>query len=218
MPDNDPGPQPDGLSLLRPSLRQLAERGVERRYRRGTILIHEGEPGGSLYFIVRGLVRAYTASSDGHEFTFGFYGPGEYMGELSLDGGARSASVIVEQNALCRIVTRQTIERAIVSDPGVAFEILAKVIRRARDLSIRARDLALNNAYGRLAQLLRTEARPQPDGTAWMPRVLTQEQMAQQIGCSRPMVTRLLGDLVKGSYLRRDQKRWRILRPLPPEW
>jgi len=218
MPTTNNVQQEDGLARLRPSLRALAERGVERRYRRGTILIQEGEAGGSLYFVVSGRVRAYTVGPNGHEFTFGFYGAGEYMGELSLDGGARSASVVVEDAALCRIVTQQTIKLAIAADPELAFDLLAKVIQRCRDLSIRARDLALDNAYGRLAQLLRAEAVPQPDGTAWMPDVLTQEQMAQQIGCSRPMVTRLLGDLVKGGYLRRDQKRWRLLKALPPEW
>jgi len=50
-----------------------------------------------------------------------------------------------------------------------------------------------------------------------MRSTLTQEQLAQQVGCSRTMITRLLGDLVKGGYLRQDERRWRILRPLPPK-
>jgi CRP/FNR family cyclic AMP-dependent transcriptional regulator len=208
----------DGLARLSPAMRGVAERGVERRYRRGTILIQEGEPGGTLYFIVRGRLRAYTARADGQEFTFGSYGPGEYLGELSLDGGPRSANVIVEQTAVCRIVARQTLEQCIAAQPQLAFELLGKVIHLARRLSVRARDLALNDAYGRLVQLLRDNAQPQTDGTHWMPAVLTQAELAQQIGCSRSMVTKLLGDLVKGGWLRQDQKRWRLLRPLPPKW
>ncbi len=208
----------NGLDQLPASLRTVAEHGLERRYRKGTILIEEGEAGGTLYFIVRGRLRAYSARADGQEFTFGFYGPGEYMGEMSLDGGPRSASVIVEEAATCRIVTRQTLEACIVRDPAITFELMAKVIRLARSLSTRARDLALNDAYGRLAQLLRSGADPQPDGSGWMRSALTQEQLAQQVGCSRTMITRLLGDLVKGGYLRQDERRWRILRPLPPKW
>lgn len=213
-----PRAEPDGLSLLSPALRRVADRGVERRYRRGTLLMQEGEPGGTLYFIARGRLRAYTARSDGQEFTFGFYGAGEYLGELSLDGGVRSASVIVEEAAVCRIVTRQTLLDGIAEQPELALELLAKVIRRARDLSLRARDLALSDAYGRLAQLLRDAALPQDDGSAWMPSVVTQAQLAQQVGCSRTMVTMLLGDLVKGGYLRLDDRRWRLLRPLPSRW
>jgi CRP/FNR family cyclic AMP-dependent transcriptional regulator len=215
----DPVPaHEDGLALLSPAMRSVAERGLERRYRRGAILINEGDPGGTLYFIMRGLLRAYTARGDGQEFTFGFYGPGEYMGELSLDGGPRSANVVVEQAAVCRIVTRQALEQCIAEQPVLAFELLSKVIGRARDLSARARDLALSDAYGRLAMLLREGALAQPDGTLWMPAAVTQAQLAQQVGCSRTMVTKLLGDLVKGGYLVLDQKRWRLLRALPSRW
>jgi len=208
----------DGLARLSPAMRAVAERGVERRYRRGTLLIQEGEPGGTLYFIVRGRLRAFTARADGQEFTFGYYGPGEFMGELSLDGGPRSASVIVEAAAVCRIVTRQTLEACIAQTPSLAFELLSKVIGRARDLSTRARDLALGDAYSRLAQLLRDSAAAQDDGTHWMPAPLTQEQLAGQVGCSRTMITKLLGDLVKGGYVRLDQRRLRLLKPLPTRW
>ena len=209
---------PNGLALLSSALRAVAERGIERRYRKGTILIEEGESGGALYFIVSGRLRAYSARADGQEFTFGFYGPGEYMGEMSLDGGPRSASVIVDETAVCRIVSKPMLEQCIAQEPAITFELMAKVIRLARGLSTRARDLALNDAYGRLVQLLNGQAQAQPDGTRWMPTVLTQEQLAQQIGCSRTMVTKLIGDLVKGAYLRQDDRRWRLLRDLPPKW
>ena len=208
----------DGLAQLTPSLRVVAERGVERRYRKGVILIEEGEPGGSLYFIVRGRLRAYSSGPDGQEFTFGYYGPGEYMGELSLDGGPRSASVVVEQAAVCRIVNRPVLEQCIAQDPGITFELMSKVIRLARVLSVRARDLALNDAYGRLVQLLREGSELQADGSHWMRHALTQEQLAQQVGCSRTMITRLLGELVRGAYLRQDDRRWRILKALRPKF
>ena len=213
-----PHPEQDGLSLLPAPLRRVAESGVERRYRKGTILIEEGEPGGLMYFIIKGRLRAYSAGKDGHEFTYGYYGPGEYMGELSLDGGPRSASVIVEEGAVCRIVSRQQLELCIAADPTITFELMSKVIRLARVLSNRARDLALNDAYGRLVQLLREGSDAQPDGTQLMRNALTQEQLAQQVGCSRTMVTKLLGELVKGGWLRLEDRHWRTLKALPPKF
>jgi CRP/FNR family cyclic AMP-dependent transcriptional regulator len=203
---------------LHPALRAVAAQGVERRYRRGTVIIEQGDPGGTLYFIDAGLVRAYTARADGQEFTFGFYGPGEYLGEMSLDGGPRSASVIVEEPLTCRMLTRETLLRAIAADPELAFVLMAKVIERARALSARASDLALDSAYGRLVKLLHDVAGPAPDGTRLTRRALTQVELAQHVGCSRPMITRLLGDLVKGGYLRQEDRHWRLMRPLPPKW
>ncbi len=208
----------NGLDLLPDALRVVALHGVERRYRKGAILMHEGDPGGTLYFIVSGRLRAYSASAEGQEFTFGYYGPGEYMGEMSLAGGPRSASVVVETASVCRVVTREALVACIAQDPNITFLLLGKVVRLVRALSVRARDLALNDAYGRFAQLLRDTAVAQPDGSRWMPMVLTQTELAQQVGCSRTMVTKLIGDLTRGGYLRLDERRWRLLRPLPPKW
>ncbi len=100
----------------------------------------------------------------------------------------------------------------------VARILESRRLCRARDLSTRARDLALNDAYSRLTQLLRDGAVAQDDGTHWMPAPLTQEQLAGQVGCSRTMITKLLGDLVKGGYVRMDQRRLRLIQPLPTRW
>ena len=208
----------DGLNRLPAALRAVALQGMERHYRKGAILMQEGDPGGSLYFIVSGRLRAYTSSAEGHEFTFGYFGPGDYLGELSLDGQPRSASVIVDAAAVCRTVSRALLEACIAQDPAITFLLLSKVARLVRALSVRARDLALNDAYGRLVQLLRDGAEPQTDGSHWMTMALTQEQLAQQVGCSRTMVTKLVGDLTKGGYMQLDQRRWRLLRPLPLKW
>ena len=208
---------PEGLAALPPSLRALAECGVERRYRKGTLFIQEGEPGGPLYFVMRGRVRAFTARDDGQEFTFGYYGPGSYLGELSLDGGPRSASVIAEEPVLCRIVTPRTLPECIARDPQLAIVLMTHLIQRVRDLSARVTNLALDDARSRLVQLLRRSGVAQPDGSWLQPARITQEQMASQIGCSRTMVTRLLGELVKEGCVLLEHKRWRLLRLPKPQ-
>jgi len=218
MPDITPTAPEPTRPALSAAMRAVAAQGMERRYKRGTILMAEGEPGGALYFIETGLLRSYSEREDGQQYTFGLHGPGEVVGEFTLDGGPRAASVMVEQAAICRTVHRVTLEHAIAADPSLAFELLSLVIRRARALSARARDLALSDAYGRLALWMRESSVVQDDGTRWVQLPMTQAQLAQTLGCSRPMVTRLLGDLVKGGYLRQDEGRWRLLRALPPRW
>jgi CRP/FNR family transcriptional regulator, cyclic AMP receptor protein len=217
-PPAAPG-KPDPYLLFQPPLAALAAQGAIKRYKRGLILIQEGDPGGDMYFVLAGRLRTYTANEDGDEFTFGFYGAGETLGEMSLDGGTRSASVVVEEAAVCAHVDRATLKAGIAQDPELAFELMGLLIRRARMLSDRARDLALTDVYGRLSLLLRASARQQPDGTLRLPYPLTQLQMSQVIGCARPMVSKLMKDLVQGGYLRQDStergRLWTIVRPLP---
>lgn len=201
-----------------PSLRALAARGEVRRYRKGTVLIQEGDHGDNLFIILKGQVRAFGSDDEDREVTFGYYGPGEYMGEISLDGGPRSASVMVVEATTCSVVTRLVIEQHIESDPKFAFELLAKVIRRARTLTARAKDLSLNSVYGRLVKLLDAVAVPAPDGTRVVTEHCTHRELADQLGSSRAMVTRLLKDLATNGCVVHDGRSLRLLRDLPPKW
>ena len=74
-------------------VRALAARGDVRRYRKGSILIQEGDTGDTMYILLDGRVKVYCTEEGGREIMFGLFGAGEYFGEMALDGGPRSASV-----------------------------------------------------------------------------------------------------------------------------
>ncbi len=205
--------------LMSDALVALAERGEQRRYRKGTLLIQEGDQGDTLFIIHSGRLRVYSAGDNDREITFGVYGPGEYLGEMSLDGGPRSASVITLETSVCTVIARRTLERFIAERPEFAFELLAKVIRRARSATLSARQLALNDVYGRLKALLAGLAQVQDDGTQRVADRLTHQEMANRLGCSREMVSRLMKDLERGGYVTvNDQHQFVLNKPLPQRW
>jgi CRP/FNR family cyclic AMP-dependent transcriptional regulator len=47
---------------------------------------------------------------------------------------------------------------------------------------------------------------------------LTHQLLADMIGCSREMVSRIMSDLVKGGYIRIEPGRWVIERKLPADY
>lgn len=200
------------------NLRELAARGDLRRYRKGTILIEEGDRGDTLYVILSGRLRAYSAAADGREITFGIYGPGEYLGEMSLDGGVRSASVQTVEAATCAVITRETVRRFVADRPEFAFELLSKVIRRARMATLSAKSLALNDVYGRLKLLLDSLGAPGADGERVVRERITHQEFASRLGCSREMVSRIMKDLENGGYVRQDASRIVIRTALPARW
>ena len=204
--------QEPGIDQLTPSLRTLAERGVSRSYRKGTMLIEEGSNGDSLYLVLEGRLRAFGCDSRGREITYGIYGAGDYVGELSLDGGVRSASVITETPCRCVLLTRPTLLAYIAENPEFAFELLTKVIARARAATLSTKQLALNDVYGRLKSLLES-GQAEPGGSR-----LTHQSMAQRLGCSREMVSRLVKDLETGGYLSRAKGGYEVLKALPSRW
>jgi len=183
----------------------------------GRRLLDEVDVGEPLYIILSGRLRAFS-EEDGRQITYGSYGPGEYVGELSLDGGVRTASIETEEPTTCVVVTRRTLELFIAEQPSFAFELLAKVISRARSATMSARQMALNDVYGRLRIQFESLAISQPDGTRRIDERLTHKEIAQRIGCSPGMVTRQIKDLERGGYLRRDGATYVLLAPLPPRW
>src|SRR5262249_25805288 len=165
-------------------------------------------------------LRAYSTGSNAREITYGVYGPGDYLGEMSLDGGPRSASVMTLEASTCSVIARQTLQQHIAEHPEFAFELLAKVIRRARAATLSAKQLALNDVYGRLKLLLDSLAAPCPDGTRIIAERLTHQDLANRLGCSREMVSRLLKDLEHGGSLAPHEGagRMALIRPLPGRW
>lgn len=203
---------------LSPSLQLLARRGVLRRFRKHVTLIEEGTFGDTLYLVLSGKVKACSIDHRDREIIYGIYGPGDYVGEMSLDGGPRSASVIALEPTTCAVLTRVTLQAHIAEHPAFAFELIARVIQRARLATSSARSMALLDVYGRVVQLLEGKAVEQPDGTRLIPERLTHAAIAAHIGASREMVSRLLKDLQNGGYVAVERPGLRLLKPLPPAW
>ncbi|NZD58803.1 Crp/Fnr family transcriptional regulator [Sphaerotilus montanus] len=203
---------------LSPALLALARRAVPRRYRKGVILIQEGEFGDTLYIVLSGRIKVFSIGPNDREITFGLYGSGEFVGEMSLDGGPRAASVITVEPTTCVVITRPTLLEHITQYPEFAFELLAKVIARARTATRDARNMALMDSYGRLVALIEELAVQQEDGTRRLVSRITHAEIASRIGCSREMVSRLLKDLERGGYTATIGRGLHILKPLPNRW
>ena len=217
---NPSGTDPFG-SVTDPSLRALAERGVVRRYRRGTIVIDEGDTGDTLFVVLTGRLRVFSSGSDGardREVTFNVHGPGECVGEMSLDGGPRSASVITVEPSTCSVITRATLREQIARDPDLALLLISRVIRRARLATESARGMATLDVYGRLVRRLEALAVDDGTGRRRVPERTTHAMLASEIGCSREMVSRLLKDLTGGGYVGVEDRRLVLLRALPRSW
>ena len=203
---------------LQGPLRPLIERGQVRRLRKGAIFITEGERGDTLFVVLSGRVQSYSVDARGREIVYGVYGPGDMLGEMSLDGGVRSASVVALAATVCAVVTREALLQHIAEHPGFALELIDRVIARARLATRSARSMALLDVYGRVVQLLESLAVAQADGTRVIDAAPTHREIASRVGCSREMVSRLMKDLSRGGYLLVEARRTVIARGLPPRW
>jgi CRP/FNR family cyclic AMP-dependent transcriptional regulator len=205
-------------ATLSPSLRTLTARGELRRVRKGVRIISEGDAGDTLFVVLAGRLRIFGVGDEDREITYGVYDSGEYVGEMSLDGGVRSANVETLTPCLLSVIRRSELDAHLSEDPAFAFELLAKVIRRARMATLSLKQIALNDVYGRLRSLLDSISQPQEDGSRLAEPAPSHLEMSQTLGCSREMVSRLMKDLERGQYIEASRRRVRLLRPLPARW
>ena len=112
-----------------PMVRELATRGQVRAFPKNAVIINEGDRGDSLYVILTGRVKVYVSDDDGREMILDIYGPGDYVGEMALDGRPRSASVMTLEQTSCSVVTRDELRSAI----GAYVDMLGVVLRTLRE-------------------------------------------------------------------------------------
>jgi CRP/FNR family cyclic AMP-dependent transcriptional regulator len=214
LPDNDIASSPP---LRDDVLRTIAASGVVRSFPKQTVLIHEGDVGDSLYILLAGRVKVYASNAAGREVVLNFHGPGEYVGEMSLDGAPRSASVVTMEPTTCAIVNRAQLRDFIAANPEVAQHLIQTLIRRARTATENVKSLALSDVYGRLVRLLNALA-VEHEGKLVVQERLTQQDIADRVGASRDMIGKLMKDLVGGGYLSVEDRQITIVKKLPPGW
>ena len=201
-------------------LREMARRGTVRSYAANTVLVTEGDESDALYIVLEGRVKVYGAGVDGREIVYGVQEAGEYFGELTLDGGPRSASVMSLAPTSCVVVNGSEVRDFLAHHPDFALHLVKKLITLVRSSTEHVKSLALDDVYGRIARLLRTLAResPEADGLPMVPERLTQQDIAERVGASREMVSRIFKPLVEGGYVEQRRGRIVLLRKLPQRW
>ena len=195
----------------------IAPHGQTRSFAAHTILINEGDTTDSLYILLRGRVKVYASSDEGRELVLTEYGPGEYFGELSIDGDKRSASIKALEACTCRVVQGSELRQFLADHPDFALHLTRKLIRMVRRLTEQVRSIALQDVYGRIVRVLTDLSEPAGEERL-LRHKLTQQDIADRVGSSREMVNRVMKELTAGGYVAQRDGRLVIRRKLPAAW
>jgi CRP/FNR family transcriptional regulator, cyclic AMP receptor protein len=90
-------------------LRALSQHGMVKTVPQNVIVVSEGDQTDSLYIILSGKVKVFVADANGKEVVLAVQGAGEYFGEMVLDGGTRSASVMTLERSRFVIVPKSEV-------------------------------------------------------------------------------------------------------------
>jgi CRP/FNR family cyclic AMP-dependent transcriptional regulator len=199
------------------ALRELSPNGAVRPFPKNAVVVSEGDVTDSLYVILSGRVKVFVTDENGKEAVLATIGAGDYFGELVLDGGPRSASIMALEPCRFYVIPQGDVAQLMEASPDFARDLIRKLIGKVRSLTSRVADLAMRDVYGRLVRFIEDNA-VERDGRRVVSERLTQADIAARIGGSREMVSRILRDLAAGGYISVDAKIITLNRKPPPNW
>lgn len=215
VPLDAPLPGTDALSDV--VLSALQDDRCTVTYQAGDVLIEEGDTSASLFILLRGRLKVYACNLRGREVVYNMLEPGEFFGELCLDGGPRTASVSATEPSVCVVVQRDELRSFVASHPEVAEQVIMKLIGRVRHVTQHVKSLALDNVHERVAALLQ-QLGTDAQGNPGHPFRITQREMALRVGATREMVNHVMRELmVSGHIEKRGRGELVLLRSLQPE-
>jgi CRP/FNR family transcriptional regulator, cyclic AMP receptor protein len=196
-------------------LRRLEARGIvpsALSFQKNENLYHQGEPGITLFVLLRGKVTLTAHIPDGRELGLAVLGPGDVFGELALTTGERYVTAHALTDVEVAVVRADETKALASDDPGLLDDILSLVDERLRRAVAVASEMLSASLSVRIARHLLDLAAPGP-ASGELEVLVTQEELATLVGATREAVNRELRRLARRGWLRLGRRRIVLLCP-----
>lgn len=167
----------------------LLDAARRRRFERGDIVFHEGDPGDTLHVVSSGRFGVVTGTADGDRVMLDIMSAGEVFGELSIFGAdrIRSATVLTLEPGETRSVDAESVADLCARVPGAASFFLRLLAERSIHHTTRLLEIVFVPAEIRVLRRIVELGSAFPDGIS-----LTQEQVGEMAFTSRATVNKVL--------------------------
>jgi CRP/FNR family transcriptional regulator/CRP/FNR family cyclic AMP-dependent transcriptional regulator len=195
------------------TIARLADRGVIRRFRRGTYLFHQGDEAPDVFFLVRGRVEISSLTSSGHRQLHTTIDHPQFFGELGVLGDMprTAAALALDESDVWRAGGDAFLD-FLTEDPTSARALLRALARQVLSHEAFVDDLLYLDLKGRVAKRLLQLVSPSldelPEDGAVVPAIVTHADLASLCGGSRENVTRILSDFQRRGFVERQGRRF----------
>lgn len=175
-----------------------------RRYPARTDVFRPGDPAGTMYYVVSGSVSIIAEEEDDRELVLGYFGAGEFVGEMGLFIESEKREVILRTRTPCELaeISYERLHQLFLGPlstdaPKLLYAIGSQISRRLLHTSRKASRLAFLDVTDRIVRTLHDlamepESMSHPQGTQLR---VSRQEIARLVGCSREMAGRVLKKL-----------------------
>ena len=186
-----------------------------RSFAKGEVVFHEGDPGDALHLVTRGHLVVQVTTADGSRATLNVLGPGSHLGELALVHGSepepRSATVLALANAETLSLRAAAFHELCERYPAVNHILVDLLAHRVRELGDRLVESTSVGLDRRVHRCLLRLADLFADGPGPVVVPMTQDQLADLVGGTRPSVNQVLQRLQTQGVIRLGRGRVELL-------
>lgn len=196
------------FSGLSPEMLQMvADNCTPIRRKKGSTIMHQGEPGSTMYVILKGRVKVTYTNEHFEEVFIAERIPHECIGEMSLlDGSPRSADVTATTDCELIVLDREPLIRLLRDSPELALRIMSTLIRRIREFDKdRGRRPVRAKLAEKLLELAHQFGKETPKGIR-IESDMTKTELAKRINAAREVVSRTFADLKDEGIVAQDGK------------
>jgi CRP-like cAMP-binding protein len=202
-------------SLPEAELRRLVAVARRRRFGRGEVVFHQGDPADSLHLVVKGRFASRATTRLGDVVTVAIHSPGEAFGELALveAGALRSLTVAAVEAGETLAVNRDDFDGVRHAYPEVNEVLVRLLAARVRRSSSRLLEALFAPAETRVLRRLHELAQLYGQSAPGTVIPLNQEDIAALAGTSRATANRVLRAEEKRGTVRLSRGRTLVLDP-----
>lgn len=190
------------LRELEPDLRQqIAQRAVVRRIARHAVVVEQGSRECGLFVLIKGQAQVVRHNERGRALVVDQLRQGDHFGELSaIDDQPQYASVRCSVPSEVLVISRSDFTDCLHESQTLLPALLQLMVQRVRRKNRRITLLALHDVRGCVVQQLLDLAELQ-DGQPVVRGRICRQAVADMIGASRAMVSRVMMALVRSGEL-----------------
>ena len=188
-------------------------------YAKDSIIFLQGSPADLMFWIMSGLVKLYCPISDGDRTLVRLCGPGDVLGYADFIDGEKRHVQAFEAQALTKctvaLFTREHAVRMLEKlDHETLLRLIVKLNTAWSSVAFWFAEILGYSFRERLYTTLKDLAARfgvEDKRGVLLPMKLSHADLAEMINGSRPMVTKLVGDMVEEGLLGRDGKHYIVL-------
>ena len=198
------------------TIEDISRASVEQMFEPGQIIILQGDPAQSAYFILDGQVRVYRLSLSGREQVLARLGPGKGFNTVHpfQETARNHATVEALTSTSILAVAGDSLRDMTITHSDLAQALLSDFALRLDHLTDLVEDLSLRTVRGRMARFLLEQASVEsgPAGLdVHVARRWTQDQIAATLGTVRDMVGRTLRSFADADLIVLNRDRIELL-------